>query len=626
MCGIFGVVGFAKSELEQARRSLHTLEHRGPDQWGEWFDESIYLGHRRLSIIDLSERARQPMVDSRNGVVIAVNGEIYNYRSLRAELEQDVRFFSQSDSEVVLHGYTVWGMERLLKELDGMYALALYDARQRELFLVRDRFGKKPLFYTFHRGKFAFASEIKALLTFFPDLRRFSWEGVKNWIYYRGNLSAETPYHNIRKLLPGHFLIWKDGKFSVQPYYDVLEAIPPDREEQASLNELQEFLSTAVRKRLMSDVPVGLQLSGGVDSSLVAYFVKQHHQARMHTFSIGFSDRRLQEFSEEKYARYVADKLGFEHHQINISQADYQQHFRRVVYLFDGLLDYPNAVAIHLLSKHSKPFITVALTGEGADELFGGYTKFSGMLRLVGDRRWPLFPDFLAGSWLGRWAQDYWRSWYLHHRYGRKPKQILADLNCYIAPEHFRKFFGEPTADPFAGIDTARLWALPFYKQLLVMDHKTYLFSLLDRQDRASMGAAIESRLPFLDRQLVEWVMRLRQEFLFDLHGNKKILKQLSAQIFGKEFTYRRKMGFPIPIQHWLAPGGLLESEVHKALSADFILMEKVNRPALLKYLNSRSFDRKLLNYGDSDRVWIKWFLTVLRIAQDELNITDVVG
>ncbi len=625
MCGIFGVVGFRKSEITHAREALHSLEHRGPDQWGEWYDDQVYLGHRRLSIIDLSENARQPMVDERNGVVIAVNGEIYNYRELRRELERETPFFSQSDSEVVLHGYSAWGMEKLLERLDGMYAFVLYDSRNRRLYLVRDRFGKKPLFYTFLGNRLIFASEIKALFRFQPELRRFSWEGVKNWIYFRGNLTPDTIYNNVPKLLPGHFLRRENGNWSLHSYYDILDAISPGAENPASQEELRQYLDVAVQKRLMSDVPVGLQLSGGVDSSLVAYFVKQHHQGAMHTFSVGFNDPHLQEFSEEPYARYVAQKLGFQHHQINISQADYQENFQHTVYLFDGMLDYPNAVAIYLLSKHSKRFITVALTGEGADELFGGYTKFRSMLKLAQSSSRGFFPEGLLRGWLGRFWRSYWRSRYLRWRYGGRPRQILTDLNCYIAPDTFHQIFGDPGIQPLEVVNDERLQALPFYRQLLVMDHKTYLFSLLDRQDRASMGAAIESRLPFLDRQLVEWVLQLKQEYLFDLMENKKILKQLASEIFGPRFTYRRKMGFPIPIQHWLAPNGLLGGQVQRALSRDFVLMERINRSALHSYLEGNGFDRKLLNYPDSDRMWLKWFLVVLRTAQDVMNITDVV-
>ena len=383
MCGIFGIFQFQSDKLELARKGLKSLSHRGPDQDGEWFTSDIYLGHRRLSIIDLSTNGRQPMVDNNYGVVLCINGEIYNYRSLKAELQKKYPFKSQSDSEVLLYGYKEWGIDGLISHLDGMFAFALYDQTEKSLFLCRDRYGKKPMYYTMSNRQLVFGSEIKALFAFDPSLKIFSKDGIYDWMYHRGNNSKGTIYHNINQLSPGHYMKCTVDELLLKKYYDLTDCLESVPEYKDIPGELDFLLNNAVRKRLISDVPVGLQLSGGVDSSIIANYIKKLHYGEFHSFSIGFRDKADAGFSEEKYARFVADKLELVHHQINVNKQDIITHYEHVVYLFDGMLDIPNAIPIYILSKYAKDYISVVLTGEGADELFGGYTKLTSMLSLI---------------------------------------------------------------------------------------------------------------------------------------------------------------------------------------------------------------------------------------------------
>jgi len=626
VCGIFGHTQFDPSLLEVSRRALHTLTHRGPDQWGDWHRDNVYLGHRRLSILDLSPSGRQPMVSGDNDVAICVNGEIYNYIELRAALEDKYAFTSRSDSETVLHGYIEWGIDDLLKRLDGMFALAIVDMRQNRLFLARDRFGQKPMYYSNSGGGFSFASEIKALMEFDDALRTFSYEGIKEWLYYRGNPTSRTIYHNVHQLRQGRYLEYANGAFSEHVYYDVLDYVDPaDSEREPDQDELSHLLDAAVTKRLISDVPVGTQLSGGVDSSLVTHYARKHSDADLLTFSFGFSGAESERYSEEAYARQAAQHVGTEHRQYNSDGRDVGEVFRTVVHLSDGLLDYPNTIAIYLLSRFTKPHITVSLTGEGADELFGGYKKFDLAERLGRGRQTPLsaLTPLLSKLSMPR-MQTLARSAYLRKRYAGEPRAILENLNSYVSRETLTRYFGEADVSLFDELDYSRISAYPFYKQLLIVDHKTYLRSLLDRQDRASMGAAIEARLPFLDRAVVEWGMAVGKRGLYDRYENKRVLKSLCAELFGHEFAYRRKKGF-LPVKRWIDSPHCFKPYLDAAFRSDFLLREKLDFSSLEPYLNDNSFAKKNLNYGDDERVWIKWYLMVLRAAQDVFSVRNIV-
>lgn len=626
MCGIFGhSISDAGLDLESSRNALHTLMHRGPDQWDDWYDDKAYLGHRRLSILDLSEAGKQPMIlDLADGhkIVMTANGEIWNYQDLYKELSGKYAFKSRSDSEVLLYGYREWGIDGLLERIDGMYAFSIYDSSCAKLYVVRDRFGIKPLYYTLpfadSRQQFVYASEIKAIFEHCPQLKYFSKKGVVDWLAHRGSYSGLTPYHAIRKLLPGYYVSYDLNSKDVEhhQYYELLDYV----DDNADVEELEAHLRESVSRRLMSDVSVGLQLSGGVDSSLIADEMAAIAGEGIHSFSVGFKEAREAHLSEEPYARQVADQLGLTHHQLNIGRDDVRENFEHVLWLCDGMLDFPNTIPIYLLSQYSKDLVTVQLTGEGADELFGGYTKFRMMSALAkGNKALSFIPSALYPL-INAMKPAAARLAYLHKNFGGEKQSILDNLNCYISKPTLAQIFKEqpsPLVDDVVQ-NNERFGECSFEKQLLVMDHKTYLHSVLERQDRGSMGASIESRVPFLDRKMVEWAMSLSVSQLYDVKQTKKPLKQLAAQRFGHDFAYRRKVGFPMPISSWMKDKEGLGDFYQASRQDDFVFAD-----ALARY-KPKNFDRTLLNYSDEESQWVDWFMMVLRGAQDRFGITDV--
>jgi asparagine synthase (glutamine-hydrolysing) len=628
MCGILGIVNYNPGRIESARKALDTLTHRGPDQHGEWSNDHIYLGHRRLSILDLSGNGRQPLTDSTEEIVIVVNGEIYNYFELKSLLDHKYYFKSKCDSELFVHGYREWGIDGFLEKIDGMFAFIIYDKRTDSIYFGRDRYGKKPIFYSRENNEIIIASEIKAIFEYFPSKRVFSTNGIAEWILFRGSRSGKTIYHDIFRLQPGHYVkIQHIGEEKVC-YYNLLDHIDEKVSHKSLdeyLEELDYLLKQAVQKRLLSDVPVGLQLSGGVDSSLIARYLRYSHTGEINTYCIGFNNEHS-EYSEEKYARYIADSLGLTHHQINIGQKEIISSFDDTLYFFDGMLDIPNGIAIYLLSKRCKEKITVALTGEGADELFCGYSKNITIQKLINQHSFQT-PDFL-GSILNQFnsskINSIYRKLYLNKKYGGNLNRILETSNSYVSPETVLKLFSTDNFYLLSNYDKKRILEFSPVRAVQLVDHYTYLTFLLDRQDRASMGAAIESRLPFLDRNLVEWGMNLPEALLFNKRETKIILKNLSEKYFGKEFTYREKMGFPLPINKWINEQIGFKPYVDRIFDGNFILKDNIQMDTLFELFTKNSFNNKLICYGDSEVMWLKWFLLVLRQTQDIFRITDI--
>lgn len=631
MCGIFGVLNFTPDRLNDARKALHSLSHRGPDQWGEHIAEDLYLGHRRLSIRDLSENGRQPFVDPATGVAVAVNGETWNDQALRRELE-GVRFRSGSDSEVFLHGYLRWGLDDLLARVDGFYAAVIYDPRIRRLYLVKDRWGKKPLYYARYHHQWLFASEIKALLQYAPELRAFDYEGIKHWIAYRGSANPRTIFRGVSKVAQGSYVaLAPTGLVETRRHFDLIARAVLAGERPALSpveldHDIEELLLRAISKRFVADVPVGLQLSGGVDSSLVAVLAKTVQNRPLDTFTVTFSDIRDQAFSEAAYARHVAQYCGFNHHEVGITNQMIADAFERVVYLFDGMLDIPNAIPIYLLCRQAKESITVIMTGEGADELFGGYEKFTWLAATQRARWWARWVPAALFELPCPSERMQWLLYrcYRDQCYSEGPERVLDHLNCFVSPLTMARYFGPLQETLLDGLNREALASLPFLKQALLVDHVTYLNFLLERQDKASMGASMEARLPFLDQALVEYVIRLPSHLLVDDQHNKKPLKRMLARHLGEAFAYRRKGGFPLPIERWFEQESGLGRHWKRVDHDHFLLWQKADRRGLLRYVRARTFDRRQLSYGDSERIWLKWFLSVLAAAQEVFAVTDM--
>ncbi|WP_027857986.1 asparagine synthase (glutamine-hydrolyzing) [Marinobacterium jannaschii] len=632
MCGIFGVYSQSDINLDQAREALHLLEHRGPDQWSDHLSDGLYIGHQRLSIRDLSSDGIQPFISEDNKVIVAVNGEIWNDASLRQELGEE-HFKGHSDCEVMLHGYIRWGIDNLVEKLDGFFAAAIFDRRSGQLHLIKDRWGKKPLYYANTGHSIIFASEIKSILQYEPSLRVFDFEGIKHWMAYRGSHLPKTIFFGVNKVVQGHYItINADLSETRAQHFDLSQhAAGMESIEQASDQEIDEnvshLLGKAMEKRLLADVPIGLQLSGGVDSSLIAAKLREHSSGPLSSFSVVFKDQADQAFSEEKYSDFVASKYQLDHHKLAIDKKDIAGALKKMVYHFDGMLDIPNAIPIFLLCEYAREHITVFLTGEGADELFGGYGKFTkGAKYQKPNPLAKLIPDtfFDLNFLFDRVRYNYVYSLYLSHHYAGNTSLMLDHINAFVSPLTINRYFGELEHNMIDQLDTETLSEFPFMKQLLLTDHMTYLNFLLERQDKASMAAGIEARLPFMDSELINYVIRLPHQQLLDEDMHKKPLKRLAEAYFSHDFVHRPKVGFPLPITNWLNDEDGFKSSLDKIYADDFLVLQKADRKGLLGYLKSKRFSYRQISYGDDEKIWLQWQLMVLAEAQEIFNITDI--
>jgi asparagine synthase (glutamine-hydrolysing) len=376
MCGIFGNVRNANFSVDLSRSALNTLIHRGPDQEGEYLNDYVYLGHRRLSILDLSNNGRQPMISE--DVVITVNGEIYNYKTIKKLLESKYFFKSTSDSEIILHGYKEWGIDGLLERIDGMFAICIYDVAKREVILIRDRVGIKPVFYGKVNGNIAWASELKALQTFYNRSLQTDKTAFYDYLTYLYIPRPKTRYKDVYKLNPGHYLkINIDSGDMIERVYWELETDEIQIGEEEAAAKLKELIAESVGEQLMSDVPIGFFLSGGMDSSCVVAEAATILDHKISTFTIGFSDGK---YSEIKDAVKIAELFKTNHYNKILELSEAQDLFTNMHNWFDEPYADTSALPTYLVSKYAREVAKVVLTGDGGDELFGGYnwyTRFS---------------------------------------------------------------------------------------------------------------------------------------------------------------------------------------------------------------------------------------------------------
>ena len=571
MCGIAGIITSAPAQdhrwLATAR---DTLTHRGPDDAGEWWstDCRVGLAHRRLSIIDLSFAGHQPMQDARAELTIVFNGEIYNFADLRDELiAQGHSFRSQSDTEVILAAYREWGTD-CLKRFNGMFAFALHDARQQSLFLARDRVGEKPLFYRQLGGELRFASELKALLADPTLPRRVDPDSLDCYLAMGYIPGERCILQGFNKLQPAHALLFDliTGQSRVWRYWQLPELAPDagGSNEAALLDELETLLEDAVRRQMVADVPVGVLLSGGVDSSLITAMAVRH-SPQVRTFSIGFSGHG--QFDERQHARLVASHFKTDHIELTAepSTADLLPMLMRQ---FDEpLVDssmFPTWLVSHLVRQHC----TVALGGDGGDELFGGYGHYSRLLSLQAKaNRIPLIGRRLiaalaAGTLPLGFAGTNVRTWLMalatDLRYGLP--LIASYFDALTRRSLMRGHEGYP-------LTAELIWneRVPAQADLLQratrMDFNNYLAEdILVKVDRASMLNSLEVRAPFLDHRLIEFAFNRVPSTLKLSAGDRKImLKRLATRILPAAFNKRRKQGFSIPMAEWLKAGPFRE-------------------------------------------------------------------
>jgi asparagine synthase (glutamine-hydrolysing) len=630
MCGIAGILGIGASyrvDQSELRGMCDVIRHRGPDDDGYHVEGSVGLGMRRLSIIDIAG-GHQPMSNEARTLWVVFNGEIYNFRQLRTELEAlGHQFLSHSDTEVIVHGYEQWG-EECVKRLRGMFGVALWDAREKKLVLMRDWVGIKPLHWYLDDEKLVFGSEIKSILACRGVSREIDRGALDRFLTYEYIPAPSSIFRGIRKLPPGHLLVWKGGQVSVRSYWDF--PVEPDQagkeriDEDECARELLALLRESVKLQMVSDVPLGAFLSGGIDSSSVVALMSEVSDRPVKTFSIGFEE---QSYNELAYARLVAERFGTEHHEFVLTPQ-----ITDLVDLLTGFLDEPlgdfSIFPTYLVSKMARSHVTVALSGDGGDELFAGYDTYladriarrlealptvvrrrilPGILRLIP----PTEEKKGAVNIAKRFVQG-----------AALPPELMHTRWMTFLTAVDKELLYTPTLrEALRGFETAGFIlehgrAKRFADRLTAaqyVDLKTYLpENILTKVDRMSMVTSLEARVPVLDHKIVEFAFRLPAHLRLKGLTTKYLLKKAVAPLLPPEILTKKKQGFSIPIKNWLS-GAL------RPLMTDLLDAERVRRrgwfePAAVR----RLMDEHLA--GRENHSHRLWAMMVLELWQQRFS------
>jgi len=552
MCGICGVVALnGKKVSERIVTSMRdTMIHRGPDDAGTWVGGPVGLGNRRLSILDLTSAGHQPMISTDGASAISYNGEVYNYKSLRQDLSRKgFRFRSESDTEVVLAAYQAWGLDSIPR-LDGMFAFAIWDSRLRRLVLTRDRMGIKPLYYAVQEGELGFSSEIKALLIWKPSLRELRAKALEEHLIFRDVAGEQTLFQNVYRLLPGHVLVTEGGTIRTQGYWSLPFGNTTNEDREVPGPDLLWSLKESIALQMVSDVPVGTLCSGGLDSSLVTALASDGRNQRMHSFAVGF---RGFEGDESRYAGLVADHVGTDHHLLEATPTSFADDLVSLVRHNDEPLGHENSVFVYQICRLAKENgVTVVLTGEGADELFAGYSHVAFARRLSNLRRWHSSPlSGIALRWGGSLSPHRLIRW--AYALGGSEDDLVLFSTAYVAASFVAILLGQR---PALGFEYRRqilsqTQGMPLPDRVRWMDLATYLPPILVRQDKMSMAASVEARVPFLGNQVVDWACIKPLNRLISQGMGKAPLRDIARPFLPGVTLKRPKNGFAVPFDQW---------------------------------------------------------------------------
>ena len=642
MCGLAGMFGSGRGSAEELRhissRMSDAIAHRGPDDSGVWVDDGagIALAFRRLAIVDLSEQGHQPMRSASGRYVIIFNGEVYNHRALRRELESCGRsFHGHSDTEVILAAFEQWGIEPAVRRFVGMFAIAVWDVARRELSLIRDRLGIKPLFVYHRDGLVSFGSELKALIAGPEFDRSLDTSALTSYLRYLYVPAPRSIFRHVVKLAPGHILTISDPTAPLRASVSFWSAEAAAKDghttqfsggDEEAIAEVEAALTEAVRLRMQADVPLGALLSGGIDSSTVVALMQGSADRPVKTFTIGFDQH---DFDEAAHARAVARHLGTDHTELHLTGADALAVVPRLAEMFDEPLADPSQIPTFLVCELARREVTVALTGDGGDELFGGYNRYiQGEKLIAGFERWPSLLRRFSASGLTSVSPRTWNRMRDSLRpvfptagrtrmFGEKIHKLgdllreestegmyRSLLSAWQEPEDFVVDGAPAIPDRPSGSETQ----LGLMERMMLADQTSYLpDDLLAKVDRASMAVSLEARVPILDHRVVELSWRLPRKFKVRDGRGKWILREILYKHVPRALVEREKMGFSVPLAQWLA--GPLRSW------AGDLLVSREPDGLLRNTIVRREWDRFLA--GDTGSAAGIWAVVMFRAWQD---------
>lgn len=606
MCGLFGIINRdgRNIDLPEVTRTLDILTHRGPDGQGHYQSGPVFLGHRRLSIIDV-EGGMQPIYNEDRTLVAIANGEIYNHMELRRELEgKGHRFRTRSDTEVLVHLFEE-EREKFLSRLNGMFAFAIYDTRDGTLFLSRDRIGIKPLYYYIDEERLVFSSEIKAIVLSGLVPLEVDEQVVYQYLTLHHSIPPDTLLKGIKSLEPGHYMLAGSRTIEQKKYWDIESNIDSEMLSwDEAVEKTESLLFDSVEKRLMSDVPLGLFLSGGIDSSLIAAFMHRIVGPGVKTFSIGFHE---QDYSELPYARQISDMISSDHTEIIVTPQEIMDNIEEVIWYRETPISEFSDIPVYLLSKAAAEKVKVVLTGEGGDEVFGGYSKYvferkakravslgMPLLRpLVRNKAVEsLIPQRLLTAFELFSEPDRFKRYYRWFSYFRDEE--LARILTPGRKEHMK------TGNPYASVMGDKRFRTNL-DEMQYLDVKVWLpDNLLLRADRMSMAASLEARVPFLDHRLVELSYMLPEHFKVRGGEGKYIEKKIAEKYISRDIIYRKKVGFDVPVSRWFR-GDLKELLVSNVLRRDSFSRDFLDGNALETLVNDHVSGRR----DNHKKLWI---------------------
>lgn len=590
MCGIAGYISEKKPTKKVLKAMTDRIEHRGPDGEGFYLDDNIALGHRRLAILDLTT-GDQPIYNEEKDVVVVLNGEIYNYQELREELKKKKhKFVTKTDTEVLVHGYEEWG-HNLTKKLRGMYAFAIWNKKEQELYMARDGWGIKPLYYYQNEKTLMFASEIKAFLDHPDFIKEFNDEILSAYLCFNSVPTEETFFKGVKRVEPGHQLIYKDNNLEIERFFK-LEFDEQNTNLEKSAEEINEAMTDSVKRHFHADVEVGSLLSSGVDSSYIVSIGKPNK-----TFTVGYDDPK---YNEINYAKDLADKLGVQNISKKITQEEYIKNFPKLMYHMDEPLADPSIIALHSISELASHHVKVITSGEGADELFGGYNTYQEEVNQSWYMKIPFPLRRLASMIAGIFPEV--RGFNFIYRRGKHLKDYNIGLGRVFRDEEAMKI-----VKPKNQIHTKDI-VKPFYEeyknnstmvQRQVIDFYFWLVrDFLHAVDRSGSMFGIEARTPFLDEKVYNIARKLPVSSKINKETTKIALRKAAEKVIPNESYKKKKLGFPVPLREWIREDDLYND-----------IKDKFNSKVADKYFDTKKINKLLEDHknGKKDcykKVW----------------------